>query len=35
VGYEDQSYFTRRFRLFCGLTPAAYMRELGVKRPSR
>lgn len=29
VGYEDQSYFTRRFRLAIGLTPAAYARETG------
>jgi len=27
VGYEDQSYFTKRFRLFCGLTPLAFARE--------
>ena len=29
VGYEDQSYFTRRFRLHVGITPAAYARESG------
>lgn len=27
VGYEDQSYFTRRFKLLFGQTPAAYARE--------
>lgn len=27
VGYDDQSYFTRRFRLFCGVTPLAFARE--------
>jgi AraC family transcriptional regulator len=27
VGYEDQSYFTRRFRLVVGVTPAAYARS--------
>jgi AraC family transcriptional regulator len=27
VGYDDQSYFTRRFRLFSGLTPLAFARE--------
>lgn len=31
VGYVDQSYFTRRFRLSVGMTPAAYARELGVR----
>ena len=29
VGFEDQSYFTRRFRLCCGLTPLAFAREVG------
>jgi AraC family transcriptional regulator len=28
VGYDDQSYFTRRFRLFCGVTPLAFAREV-------
>lgn len=32
VGYEDQSYFTRRFRLRVGMTPAAYARESGFAR---
>lgn len=32
VGYEDQSYFTRRFRLHVGVTPGAYARELGGRR---
>ncbi|SFU83187.1 helix-turn-helix domain-containing protein [Pseudoduganella namucuonensis] len=32
VGYEDQSYFTRRFRLRVGMTPAAYARESGAAR---
>jgi AraC family transcriptional regulator len=27
AGYEDQSYFTRRFKLYCGATPLAYARE--------
>jgi AraC family transcriptional regulator len=31
VGYEDQSYFTRRFRLVVGLTPAAYARDAGAR----
>jgi len=26
VGYADQSYFTRRFRLAVGVTPARYAR---------
>jgi AraC family transcriptional regulator len=32
VGYGDQSYFTRRFRRFYGVTPSAYGREMGVIR---
>ncbi|NML62643.1 helix-turn-helix transcriptional regulator [Massilia sp. RP-1-19] len=32
VGYADQSYFTRRFRLHVGVTPAAYAREFGGRR---
>ena len=27
TGYADQSYFTRRFRLVVGMTPAAYARD--------
>jgi AraC family transcriptional regulator len=29
VGYADQSYFTRRFRLVVGMTPAAFARANG------
>jgi len=29
VGYEDPSYFTRRFRLRTGLTPSAWARLVG------
>ena len=29
VGFGDQSDFTRRFRLFTGLTPARYRRTRG------
>ena len=32
VGYADQSYFTRRFRLHIGMTPAAYAREFRGRR---
>jgi AraC-like DNA-binding protein len=30
VGYDDPSYFTRRFRAAIGITPTAYARETGV-----
>jgi AraC family transcriptional regulator len=30
VGYDDPSYFTRRFRAAVGMTPTAYAREAGV-----
>lgn len=32
VGYEDQSYFTRRFRLAVGVTPAVYARGYAARR---
>lgn len=32
VGYADQSYFTRRFRLMAGVTPAGYARACGPNR---
>lgn len=32
VGYEDPSYFSRRFRLFSGQTPSSYARAVGAKR---
>lgn len=35
VGYTDQSYFTRRFRLVVGATPAAYAREAASDRMLR
>jgi AraC family transcriptional regulator len=30
VGFADQSHFTRRFNLHCGLTPAVFARSQGV-----
>lgn len=35
VGFVDQSYFTKRFRLATGMTPAAYARAVGVRGPLR
>jgi len=32
VGYEDQSYFSKRFRRYSGLTPSSYVRAIGAKR---
>ncbi|TXF96759.1 AraC family transcriptional regulator [Massilia arenae] len=32
VGYADQGYFTRRFRLAVGVTPARYARQGGAGR---
>ncbi len=32
VGYEDQSYFSKRFRLFCGQSPSFYARSIDAKR---
>lgn len=31
VGYDDQSYFTRRFRLQVGITPAAFARQCAAR----
>lgn len=32
VGYDDQSYFTRRFRLHAGMTPTAFARQFAAAR---
>ncbi|TFW29372.1 helix-turn-helix domain-containing protein [Duganella callida] len=34
TGYEDQSHFSKRFRLFCGLSPSAYARQAGCAAPA-
>ena len=31
TGYTDQSYFTKRFRVYRGLTPTAYLQQLGAR----
>jgi len=31
TGYTDQSYFTKRFRVCRGLTPSAYLQQLGAR----